>query len=137
MTCVVDASMAAAWLIPDERNDASDTVLDFVEKDGGVVPDLFRHEIRNILLKVERRGRSAPGAAESAMGKLRQLSLVSVAISSDVVVLAMARTHALTAYDAAYLDVALGAGVPLATLDRALAAAARTCGVALLGPLAP
>lgn len=137
MACVVDASIAAAWLIPDEKTEASDAVLDLVERDGGVVLDLFWHEIRHILLKVERRARSAPGAAASAMGKLRQLSLASVVASSDAVVLAIARTHALTAYDAAYLDVALSGDFPLATLDRALAGAARACGVPLLGPLAP
>jgi predicted nucleic acid-binding protein len=49
------------------------------------------------------------------------------------ILLALARTHRLTAYDAAYLELALRADAPLATLDRKLAAAARAAGVPLLG----
>lgn len=43
----------------------------------------------------------------------------------------------LTVYDAAYLELALRAGLPLATLDRALAAAAIGTGVTVLGSLTP
>ena len=46
--------------------------------------------------------------------------------------LALAREHRLTVYDAAYLELALRADVPLATLDRQLAAAARAAAVPLL-----
>ena len=48
-------------------------------------------------------------------------------------VLALARTHRLTVYDAAYLELALRVDAPLATLDRKLAAAARAAGVPLVG----
>ena len=47
--------------------------------------------------------------------------------------LALARGHGLTAYDAAYLDMALRTGLPLATLDGRLAAAAKAAGVVLVG----
>jgi predicted nucleic acid-binding protein len=43
----------------------------------------------------------------------------------------LAMQYGLSTYDAAYLELALRRGVPLATLDSALIAAARTCGVAL------
>jgi predicted nucleic acid-binding protein len=48
-------------------------------------------------------------------------------------VLALAREHRLTVYDAAYLELALRADLPLATLDRQLTAAARAARVSLLG----
>jgi predicted nucleic acid-binding protein len=43
--------------------------------------------------------------------------------------LALAREHGLTVYDAAYLELALRRRAGLATLDRALARAARSAGV--------
>ncbi|MBL8291700.1 MAG: type II toxin-antitoxin system VapC family toxin [Bryobacterales bacterium] len=44
----------------------------------------------------------------------------------------LANRHGLTVYDAAYLDLALRAGLPLASLDNALCNAARRCGVGLI-----
>jgi predicted nucleic acid-binding protein len=46
--------------------------------------------------------------------------------------LATARSFRLTAYDAVYLEIARSEGVPLATLDHALRAAATQVGVELL-----
>jgi predicted nucleic acid-binding protein len=49
-------------------------------------------------------------------------------------ILGLARAHALTAYDAAYLDLALRRGLPLATLDDDLKKAASAVGVTLYAP---
>jgi len=46
----------------------------------------------------------------------------------------LARQHSLTEYDAAYLELAFRAGLPLATLDAPLEAAARAIGVATYQP---
>jgi predicted nucleic acid-binding protein len=45
----------------------------------------------------------------------------------------LARSHNLSAYDAAYLELAMRRGVPLATLDEQLKDAARAVGVPLYG----
>jgi hypothetical protein len=50
-------------------------------------------------------------------------------LASDVVVLA--RRYTLTAYDAAYLELALRLRLPIATLDRRLQRAAKAAGAAL------
>ncbi len=136
MYCVVDASVAVAWVAQDERGQVTDAILDFVERKGAFVPDLFWHEIRNILIKLERRGRSKPGDAEVAMGRLRDLSLIVSVCSEDETLLAIARIHNLSAYDASYLDVAIRSALPLATADRRLAAGAKACEVVVLGPYA-
>jgi predicted nucleic acid-binding protein len=47
--------------------------------------------------------------------------------------LTLARRHRLTVYDAAYLELALREALPMATLDEALASAARAEGVSLVG----
>jgi predicted nucleic acid-binding protein len=46
--------------------------------------------------------------------------------------LALARKHRLTVYDAAYLELSLREGLPLATLDSKLARAAEMEGLAVL-----
>jgi predicted nucleic acid-binding protein len=46
-------------------------------------------------------------------------------------ILAAARQHGLSEYDAAYLNLALLQGLPLATLDSELRRSARTAGVVL------
>lgn len=137
MSVVIDASMAIAWLMPDEQTEASIRVLRLLSSTEGLVPNIFRHEVRNILLVSERRQRISRSEVDEILRGLDEPSLRECGPGDDSDVVALARLHRLTAYDAAYLALALSTGSPLATLDRALAAAARTCKVTVLGPLAP
>lgn len=133
---VVDASMAAAWVLSDERGALTDVLLDQVEAAGGAVPSLFWHEIRNVLLKVERGGRSQPAATDATLHKLRRLPLDVADDLDDAVVLKLARDHNLSAYDASYLGLAIHLALPLATADRRLTIGAEAAGVTVLGPSA-
>lgn len=133
---VVDASMAASWVLPDERSVPTDLLLDQVEADGGIAPSVFWHEVRNILLKVERRGRGQRVATEAALRKLRRLPLDIVDNRDDAVVLGLARDYSLSAYDASYLGIAILSGLPLATADRRLAAGTHASGVIVFSPYA-
>ena len=133
---VVDASLAAGWVVADEHNLVAETLLERVKVDGGRVPDLFWHEMRNLLLTIERQGRSARGSAEIALRDLRRLPITVLANGADAAVLDLARTCKLSSYDAAYLDLAIHWHLPLATADRRLAAGARAAGVTVLGPSA-
>jgi len=135
LVIVIDASIAAAWLLPEKDSDAAEAVIATLSG-RSPVPSLFWHETRNILLMAERRGRIVAGEAAQAMGRLRRLPFEDAGAGSDGAVLALATTHGLTAYDAAYLALAQERGLPLATLDQRLAGAARQEGVPLLGPLA-
>lgn len=135
MAFVIDASMAAAWLLPEEYSDAAETVIASINAPCPV-PSLFFFEIRNILTMAERRGRVSAGGALVNMERVRRLPLDDAGIGGDSLVLLLAANHALSAYDAAYLALALNRNVPLATLDRKLAAAARKEGITVLGPFA-
>jgi predicted nucleic acid-binding protein len=135
VTLVVDASIAAAWLLPEEDSESAEALIAALSGQPPV-PSLFWHEARNILIMAERRGRIVAGEAAAAMGRLRRLPLEDAGAGSDSAVLALAAAHRLTAYDAAYLALAQDRGLPLATLDQKLAGAARREGVPLLGPLA-
>ncbi len=134
VTVVLDASVAAAWLLPERDSDAAEALIAGLSG-RPPVPSLFWHEARNILIMAERRGRLLAGEAAAAMGRLRRLPLEDAGSGSDGAVLALAMAHGLTAYDAAYLALARERGLPLATLDQKLAAAAHREVVALLGPL--
>ena len=134
---VLDASLAAAWFLPDEASEAADGLLGNVLADSPVVPSLFRHELRNLLLFAERRGRLAASDVDEALVKVSTLPIAVREADGDRDILNLARKYALTAYDAAYLELAMREHAPLATLDKRLAAAAAAERVAVLGPLAP
>lgn len=132
MAVVIDASIAAAWCFPDERAQAAERVLDILPQTGGVVPGLFRHEIRNILILNERRGRIDRTQSARFLTRLRNLQLAQDDSHDEDTVLALVRNRRLSAYDASYLETALRRGDSLATLDRALARAASAEGVAVI-----
>ena len=135
MTLVVDASIAAAWLLPDEKSVLTDRTLRDLEGSKASVPSLFWHEIRNLILVAERRGRLPAGEVQLCMAQLRRLPLVDAGHGSDRAVMDLAKTHSMTAYDAVYLALALSERLPLATTDKALAVAARREGISVKGPL--
>ena len=135
MSLIIDASVTVAWAFPDERTTQSDELRLRVRREGVVVPHHWAVEVANALLIAERRGRVTPDhAAEFA----DWLQLVAVEVDTSIPavawisVLPLARTHRLTAYDAAYLELAQRRGLPLATLDIDLARAATTAGVQLV-----
>ncbi len=130
MAIVVDSSVAACWALPDEFSQYANRVLDGGVRRGMVVPDLFWHELRNVLIVNERRGRLRAEQTPIALRKIAALPwVVDAAGGGDEIVL-LARRHALTAYDAAYLELATRRRLPLATLDTRLAAAAAAEGCA-------
>ena len=132
MAIVVDVSVAAAWCFPDEHADAAERAFDELPRRGGVVPGIFRYEIRNVLVVNERRGRIDQAGSARFLMRLRDLRLLQDDAHDEDTVMALARKHGLSAYDAAYLETALRRGDSLATLDRVLANAAAAEGVAVI-----
>ena len=125
--CVLDASATFPWLFEDEASPEADRLLDLVTEHGAVVPSLWYLECANGLAMAERRGRIVSEGIARAIGLLRRLPLeVDDAAPSRAFdsVLALARAQGLTAYGAGYLDLALRRGLPLATDDGPLRAAA-------------
>ena len=137
MTLVIDNSVALAWCFQDERTPALMAVLDRVEAGGAVAPQLWPLEASNALLVAERRGRIS---ADDRAGLLRFLANLPITIDSDTAMrawtgtAALAERHGLTAYNAAYLELALRLDLPLATRDRALVRAAGALGVEVSPP---
>ena len=132
MPLVVDASACACWALDDENHPVADAALAHAQAEEVVVPSLWWFEIRNLMVSAERRKRSTVEKTNAFLGELRKLNIAIDRYPNELVIFRLARTHRLTVYDAAYLELAMRGGVPLATLDRALAAAARAERVALV-----
>lgn len=130
MPFVVDASVVAAWFLPDEVSDIAERALETLETEDAMAPDLLSHELRNILLSAERRKRIDQDAVFSILLRFTSLPLRLASGSDHVSIIRLAQKHALSAYDAAYLSLAVSRNIPLATNDRKLAAAAATENVA-------
>jgi predicted nucleic acid-binding protein len=130
---VVDASVTLAWCFEDEATSGTEAILDLLSEDTAVVPSLWELEVSNVLLLGERRGRLTEAQNARFVALLGQLPILVHTGSVDMgAVLATGRRHGLTAYDAAYLVLAEREGLPLATFDTKLRAAAGTVGVAIL-----
>lgn len=132
MAFVLDCSITMAWLFPDEANAATYQLRDSLVEDSAFVPALWPVEVGNVLLMATRRRRIARNEWERIREDLSELPISIDPVSTDRVwsaALELADTHRISLYDAVYLELALRLRLPLATLDRALAAAARDAGV--------
>jgi predicted nucleic acid-binding protein len=133
MPFVVDASVTLAWCFEDETTPQTEAILDRLSDDTAVVPSLWELEVSNVLLLGELRGRLTESQSARFVALLGQLPILVDSASVDIgAILAAGRSHALTAYDAAYLVLAERDGVPLATLDAKLRAAAQAVGVSII-----
>jgi len=137
---VVDASVAINWVFADEDSRRSGPWLGRLAIDDALVPPHFFLETGNAFVLAARRGRMSKEQLRSAGRLLDGLDLTIDALSLDEaglhaaigVSVELAIRHGLTVYEAAYLELAIRRGLPLATLDEALAAAAPATGVELL-----
>ena len=133
MGFVLDASVSACWALDDESHPVADAALNSSEQRSIVVPSLWWFELRNLLLIAERRNRTTAVKISDFLAQLQRLDLSIDWAAPDQEVLALARRHRLTVYDSAYLELASRRDIPLATLDKQLAAAAQREGVRLIG----
>jgi predicted nucleic acid-binding protein len=131
MALVLDGSVAVAWSFADEMPKAAH-VLARLHDEEALVPSLWWFEVRNALLMNERRGRLGQPDTEGALRDLARLRIVIDHAPDEHALLALARRHGLTVYDAAYLELAQRESIPLATLDVALARAARALKISLV-----
>ena len=137
MGFVADASVVGAWLLPDETNVLAERALARLAGEDALAPDLLWHEIRNLLLTAARRQRIAGEDIVALLYRLADTPLKNAGPGDGVAIVRLALRHQLSAYDAAYLALAVRQNLPLATTDARLVAAARAEGVPLLEDLDP
>ncbi len=126
---VLDASVVLTWCFPDENAATAQHVAGLLKRgDTAIAPSFWPHEVLNALLVGEKRKRISKELVRSFLDDLATLSVVLEQFPARVVferIQHLSREHGLTAYDAAYLDLALDSGLPLATLDEDLVRAAK------------
>ena len=134
---VLDASVALAWFLDRPTSQYADHVRQLLLRGNrAAVPALWQLEIANGFISAERRGTLTLSDISQALQSLDIVIAQAIENSPDPVsmrgVLSTARKFGLTAYDAVYLELALRQGIPLATLDRQLRAAASNAGVEIV-----
>lgn len=135
MAFVIDASITLSWCFRDEQSEYAVVVLRRLADDVAVVPGLWVLEVANGLLVAERRGRITAADVARVHAMLSDLPVTRDELTRDSglgSVLDLARAHGLSAYDAAYLELAMREGLSLATQDERLRAAAIAVGTPLV-----
>lgn len=124
MPLVLDASAALSWIFADERNTESQAIARAVLDEGAIVPALWRWEVQNALVVAQRRGRITDEASAAALAYLAALQIEIEPIGPALIFgseTETAKRFNLSAYDAAYIELALRRGTRIATLDGNLA----------------
>ena len=127
---VVDASVSAAWFLPDEATAYTEAALQATAQTDVWVPALWTLEMCNLLLKAQRRHRIN---ATQRTELVAAASALRLHVDREFVPMAeldaLAARHGLSAYDAAYLELARRRRLALATQDDSLRRALYDAGV--------
>lgn len=123
-----------AWCFQDQTSKYTEAVLDRLEASEAYAPAIWPLEFGNVLLVAERKNILSKADVIRFLSLVQDLPIVVEQESPDRMlteILALAREHHLSTYDASYLDLAMRLGLPLATQDKALSMAAKKCRVPL------
>ncbi len=138
MSFVLDNSVAMLWLLPQSNPKGialAEHVLQQLQVTTALVPSLWPLEAANVIAKSQRLGKITQAQATAFVSLLDELGIkVDPGTATHALhgTLDLARQYGLSAYDAAYLELALREGAGLATLDADLSGAARSAGVSLI-----
>lgn len=136
MDFVADASCTLPWVLTDESSPWTDALLQRLYGGDKIhVPAHWPVEVSNGILMAQRRKRIPAGHALPFWNFVSSLPIeIEPALSATqaTTVLLLAERHALTVYDAAYLELSQRRNLSLATLDRELIQAARRDGSPIL-----
>ena len=126
MTFVLDASATGSWFFPDEEDALSYQAQDYISENSAIVPALWWYEVRNLLMIGVRRKRLNMDLVHQSLSDLEVYGVTFDLNGNNRAVLGFANDYKLSVYDAAYLELAKRKNLPLATLDKNLASAAKS-----------
>ena len=134
---VLDASVTLAWYFEGESNAYADAIADRFPAVQAIVPAIWPLEVANAVVMGERRNR---GTVLTASQWATYLTALPIAVDEPLLrrafneILTIARDRILSVYDASYLELAIRSGLPIASLDTKLRAAAAALGVRIYEP---
>jgi predicted nucleic acid-binding protein len=134
---VLDNSVAMRWLLASQKKSDqayAEEVLQSLSEVDAVVPHLWHLEAANVLLSAEKCGELETGEVERFIAQLESLPIQVDPLTARQAfsrTLSLSRAYKLSSYDAAYLELAIREGLPLATLDKDLKKAAKQADVEL------
>ena len=126
-TYVIDASVAAKWVLPATGEPLAREALELLRSYAAgelrfVVPDLFWAELANVLWKSVRQGRIRVASAEVALQAMRNRNFPTVSSHALLVeAFAIATAFDRAVYDALYVALAVASKSQLVTADERLA----------------
>ena len=132
MAFVLDCSVTMAWVFADEATEETGRLRDSLLAGRAFVPAIWPIEVGDVLRAATSRGRIRVEDWPRIRTNLQALPIEMDSLSTSRVwetVLELAHQRRLAVYDAMYLELAVRMRLPLATLDRALAAAGSAAGV--------
>jgi predicted nucleic acid-binding protein len=135
MQWVFDASITLAWCFDDEKTPSTEVLFDRLAVTPAAVPQIWPLEVANVLALATRKARITVSRRAKFLAMLAAQSITVDPLTHTIAfhdILTLADAYKLTVYDAAYLELAMRLGVPLATLDKDLSKAAIASGVAVL-----
>jgi predicted nucleic acid-binding protein len=137
MNYILDCSFCAALFLPDEKSETiKESFLLISEEDQIYVPVLWWYEMGNVLTVATRRKRITPAEAieiNSLLGDLNISTDTKSGMDYTEKLLQFTGLYRLSAYDAAYLELALRKRGILGTLDKDLKTAGQQAGISTIG----
>jgi predicted nucleic acid-binding protein len=137
MAQVLDASVVIAWCVTSQSTPETQAALQAVVAEGALVPAPFWFEVIYVLTGLAQHQIIQKDDIEKFFNDVQPLD-ISVEPGGDIHEMLrihrLGTQHALSIYDASYLDLALRRDLPLSTRDAALASAALRAGARLFEP---
>ena len=134
MPFVLDNSVVTGWYLPDQATAYTQAMATRLEADRAIVPALWQLEFANVLKTACTCGTLSLDAARQIVDTV---AMLPIEIDSGVApgprqLLELAMRYSLSSYDAAYLELAMRNGLPIASQDRRLREASLQAGIGLL-----
>lgn len=136
MRFVLDNSVVMRWLFCDGTEEAvtyARRILERLTQDDvmALVPAIWSLEVANVMVRAEAKGLLSEARSAEFLGILKEMNIETDPRTSRHALgdtLQLARRHGLSSYDAAYLELALREGIPIASNDQALRKAMAAAG---------
>jgi predicted nucleic acid-binding protein len=134
MSFVLDNSVVTGWYLPDQATAYTQAIATRLESEKALVPPLWQLELANALKTACTRGKLSQEVARQILDALGTLPIEvdPRPAPGQRQLFELAMRYKLSSYDAAYLELAMRHGLPIATQDAQLKDAALAAGVMVL-----